>query len=38
MLFPLLDLAMTLYSDGLEFSETSVEQYVHFTGGDQEKD
>ncbi|MBQ6456548.1 MAG: nicotinate-nucleotide--dimethylbenzimidazole phosphoribosyltransferase [Mogibacterium sp.] len=38
MLFPLLDLAMTLYSDGLEFSETGVEQYVHFTDGDQEKD
>lgn len=29
MLFPLLDMAMTLYSDGLEFRDTGVEQYVH---------
>lgn len=31
MLFPLLDMAMSLYSGGLEFAETEVEQYVHFS-------
>ena len=31
MLFPLLDMAMTLYSDGLEFDETGVGQYVHLS-------
>lgn len=30
MLFPLLDAALSLYSDGLAFEETSVEQYVRF--------
>ena len=30
MLFPLLDAALALYSDGLEFEETEVEQYEHF--------
>ena len=30
MLFPLLDMAMTLYTDGLEFSQTDVEQYERF--------
>ena len=33
MLFPLLDMAMTLYSEGLEFRETGVEQYVHLGSG-----
>ena len=33
MLFPLLDAALALYSDGLVFDETEVEQYEHF--GDQ---
>ncbi len=31
MLFPLLDMAMALYSDGLEFDETGVGQYVHLS-------
>lgn len=30
MLMPLLDAALTLYSDGLNFGETEVEQYKHF--------
>ncbi len=30
MLMPLLDAALTLYSDGLNFEETTVEQYQHF--------
>jgi nicotinate-nucleotide--dimethylbenzimidazole phosphoribosyltransferase len=30
MLFPLLDAALTLYSDGLVFEETEVEQYERF--------
>ncbi|MBQ9272160.1 MAG: nicotinate-nucleotide--dimethylbenzimidazole phosphoribosyltransferase [Mogibacterium sp.] len=30
MLFPLLDTALSLYSDGLAFEETEVEQYEHF--------
>lgn len=30
MLMPLLDAVIELYSDGLEFSETSVGQYEHF--------
>ena len=30
MLMPLLDTALTLYSDGLSFEETTVEQYQHF--------
>ncbi len=31
MLMPLLDAAMSLYSEGLAFDETEVEQYEHFT-------
>lgn len=30
MLMPLLDAALTLYTDGLEFEETTVGQYTHF--------
>jgi nicotinate-nucleotide--dimethylbenzimidazole phosphoribosyltransferase len=30
MLFPLLDAALALYTDGLAFEETVVEQYEHF--------
>ena len=30
MLFPLLDMVLTLYSEGLSFEETTVEQYEHF--------
>ena len=30
MLMPLLDMALALYSDGLFFEETAVEQYHHF--------
>ena len=30
MLMPLLDAALSLYSDGLEFRETTVKQYEHF--------
>ena len=30
MLLPLLDMALTLYSEGLAFEETTVEQYEHF--------
>lgn len=30
MLFPMLDAALSLYSDGLAFEETAVEQYVRF--------
>ncbi|MBR3241978.1 MAG: nicotinate-nucleotide--dimethylbenzimidazole phosphoribosyltransferase [Parasporobacterium sp.] len=31
MLFPLLEMALSLYSDGLSFEETTVEQYEHFS-------
>jgi len=31
MLFPLLDMALALYSDGTRFADTSVEQYERFT-------
>ena len=34
MLFPLLDAALSLYSEGLEFEETEVEQYHHFEDND----
>lgn len=30
MMMPLLDAALTLYNDGLEFEETTVGQYTHF--------
>ena len=33
MLMPLLDTALTLYSDGLNFAETTVEQYVDYEAG-----
>jgi adenosylcobinamide kinase/adenosylcobinamide-phosphate guanylyltransferase len=33
MLIPLLDTVLSLYSDGLNFEETEVEQYEHFEEG-----